>query len=235
MRRLASAGRNRAAVADGRTCETGSHRGADLSGTARRSAFPSTRSRVSRRSSGRAWLLAAASLGDVGESSPDRWESTSGHPGRPCSHRDPLSGMPSSSRESLEKARRAYEQLNGIEVIWRQDCYQLPTGRTSFGFKDGIGQPAIEGSGIPGTNPLEIAHKSGRVHPRLPRRDRQPCRRCLFRKFLAGTGRIWRFGSCIPGWPSTVSTCGRTPQTGKRRGVWAPRWWVAGKAEPLWS
>ena len=49
----------------------------------------------------------------------------------------------------------------GVEVIWRQDCYQLPTGRTSFGFKDGIGQPAIEGSGIPGSNPLEPPIKAG--------------------------------------------------------------------------
>ncbi len=48
-----------------------------------------------------------------------------------------------------------------MEVIWRQDCYQLPTGRTSFGFKDGIGQPAIEGSGMPGTNPMEPPIKAG--------------------------------------------------------------------------
>jgi len=34
-------------------------------------------------------------------------------------------------------------ELAGVEAIWRQDCYQLPTGRTSFGFKDGIGQPAV--------------------------------------------------------------------------------------------
>ena len=47
-------------------------------------------------------------------------------------------------------------------MIWRQDCYQLPTGRTSFGFKDGIGQPAIEGSGIrPGSNPHEPPIKAG--------------------------------------------------------------------------
>jgi len=46
-------------------------------------------------------------------------------------------------------------------VIWRQDCYQLPTGRTSFGFKDGIGQPAVEGSGIPGSNPRERPIKAG--------------------------------------------------------------------------
>jgi hypothetical protein len=49
----------------------------------------------------------------------------------------------------------------GVEVIWRQDCYQLPTGRTSFGFKDGIGQPAVEGSGIPGSNPRERPIKAG--------------------------------------------------------------------------
>jgi Dyp-type peroxidase family len=54
-----------------------------------------------------------------------------------------------------DRAHQAQERLPGVEVIWRQDCYQLPTGRTSFGFKDGIGQPAIEGSGIPSSNPLE--------------------------------------------------------------------------------
>jgi Dyp-type peroxidase family len=48
-----------------------------------------------------------------------------------------------------------------VEVIWRQDCYQLPTGRTSFGFKDGIGQPAVEGSGIPGSNSRERPIKAG--------------------------------------------------------------------------
>ena len=40
-------------------------------------------------------------------------------------------------------------------MIWRQDCYQLQSGRTSFGFKDGIGQPAVEGSGRPPSNPKE--------------------------------------------------------------------------------
>ena len=50
-----------------------------------------------------------------------------------------------------------------MEVIWRQDCYQLPTGRTSFGFKDGIGQPAVEGSGIPPSNPQERPIKAGEI------------------------------------------------------------------------
>ena len=37
----------------------------------------------------------------------------------------------------------------------------LPTERTSFGFKDGISNPAIEGSGIPATNPHEEPFKAG--------------------------------------------------------------------------
>src|SRR5262249_30646400 len=61
----------------------------------------------------------------------------------------------------LERARRAHDEVPGVALIWRQDCYQLSTGRTSFGFKDGIGQPAVEGSGIPGTNPGERPIKPG--------------------------------------------------------------------------
>jgi hypothetical protein len=30
-----------------------------------------------------------------------------------------------------------------------------------FGFADGIGHPAVEGSGIPGTNPYELPLKAG--------------------------------------------------------------------------
>ena len=58
---------------------------------------------------------------------------------------------------------RTLDGLAGVELIWRQDCYQLPTGRTSFGFKDGIGQPAVEGSGIPGSNPGEPPLKAGEI------------------------------------------------------------------------
>src|SRR5205807_3709323 len=61
----------------------------------------------------------------------------------------------------VERARQAHGDLPGIDVIWHQDCYQLRTGRTSFGFKDGIGQPAVEGSGIPGSNPDERPIKAG--------------------------------------------------------------------------
>ena len=102
----------------------------------------------------------AAALGDVGESSPVNWEKPLGSPDV---HVALAALSPDQARLDavVERARRAHQELPGVEVIWRQDCYQLPTGRTSFGFKDGIGQPAVEGSGIPGTNPNERPIKAG--------------------------------------------------------------------------
>jgi len=104
----------------------------------------------------------AAELGDVGESSPERWE-------KPLGTADVHVALAVLSPDAAgldalaERARDAHEQLPGVEVIWRQDCYQLPTGRTSFGFKDGIGQPAVEGSGIPPSNPQERPLKLGEI------------------------------------------------------------------------
>ena len=74
-----------------------------------------------------------------------------------------LSPDPALLQAAAEKAWRAQEQLPGVELIWRQECYQLPTGRTSFGFKDGIGQPAVEGSGRPSSNPHERPLKAGEI------------------------------------------------------------------------
>jgi len=102
----------------------------------------------------------AAHLGDFGDSAPEHWESPLG---RSSVHVALAVLSPDSRRlEALaERAQHVQAQLPGVEVIWRQDCYQLPTGRTSFGFKDGIGQPAIEGSGISPTNPNEQPIKPG--------------------------------------------------------------------------
>ena len=120
----------------------------------------------------------AAELGDVGESSPEHWEKPLGTPDVhvALAALAPDAGAARARSPSGRAART--RSSRGVEVIWRQDCYQLPTGRTSFGFKDGIGQPAVEGSGTPPRNPARAADQGGRVHPRLPRRDRRRCRRC---------------------------------------------------------
>jgi Dyp-type peroxidase family len=104
----------------------------------------------------------AAELGDIGESSPENWEKPLGTPDVHVAIAV-LAADAAHLEIATEKARRAQHDLDGITVLWRQDCYQLPTGRTSFGFKDGIGQPAVEGSGIPPTNPHERPLKAGEI------------------------------------------------------------------------
>ena len=102
----------------------------------------------------------AESLGDSGESSPEHWE-------KPLGSADVhvVIAAVAPGAEQLEaafaRARESYQKLKGITAIWRQDCHVLPGEREAFGFKDGISHPAIEGSGIPGTNPYERPLKPG--------------------------------------------------------------------------
>jgi Dyp-type peroxidase family len=104
----------------------------------------------------------AAELGDVGDSDPANWEKPLGT-GDVHVALAVLSADAGRVRALVEKVRTAHEELPGVELAWQQDCYQLPTGRTSFGFRDGIGQPAVEGSGIPSSNPGDRPLKAGEI------------------------------------------------------------------------
>ena len=99
-------------------------------------------------------------LRDDGESSPQHWEKPLGSPEV---HVVLTAVAPDSERLAVafERAKAAYRELSGITALWRQDCHVLPGEREAFGFKDGISHPAIEGSGIHGTNPKEPAFKPG--------------------------------------------------------------------------
>ena len=102
----------------------------------------------------------AAQLGDIGENAPENWEQPFGTP-------DVHVGLSALSPDAtqlervLARARTAYEELDGVTAIWRLDCHALPTDKEAFGFRDGISHPAIEGSGIPGSNPREKPIKAG--------------------------------------------------------------------------
>jgi Dyp-type peroxidase family len=104
----------------------------------------------------------AVDLGDVGASSPEHWEKPLG---TSQVHVAVAVLSPDRARHEavVERARRTQQELPGVEVVWRQDCYQLPTGRTSFGFKDGIGQPAVEGSGRVATDAGDRPLKPGEI------------------------------------------------------------------------
>jgi Dyp-type peroxidase family len=99
-------------------------------------------------------------LGDTGESSPEHWE-------KPLGSADVhvvLTALaPDTERleAALARAREEYQKISGITAIWRQNCHALPTQAEAFGFRDGISHPAVEGSGIPGSNPHEQPLRPG--------------------------------------------------------------------------
>lgn len=99
-------------------------------------------------------------LGDTGENSPEHWEKPLGTPevhvvftaiSPDAEHLEP----------ALDRARKAYQELPGVKAIWHQDVHVLAGEKEPFGFRDGISHPAIEGSGIPGSNPNEWPLKAG--------------------------------------------------------------------------
>ncbi len=99
-------------------------------------------------------------LGDTHESSPENWEKPLG---TAEVHVIIVAVSPDiqTLEEILERARKSYKDLPGITAIWRQDCHVLPNMKEPFGFRDGISHPAIEGSGVTGTNTLESPLKAG--------------------------------------------------------------------------
>ncbi|MCX5341206.1 Dyp-type peroxidase [Streptomyces atratus] len=102
----------------------------------------------------------AGLIGDVGESAPAHWEAPFGT-GEVHIALSALSPDTARLERALERARAAYQDTPGVQVIWQQEVRQLPTGRTTFGFRDGISYPNIEGVGLPGSNPQEAPIKAG--------------------------------------------------------------------------
>ena len=102
----------------------------------------------------------ASALGDTGDSDPARWEPPLG---TGDVHVVIVGVSPDGPRleAAIARATQALRDLPEVRVIWRQYCHALSTGREPFGFRDGISHPAVEGSGIPGTNPHEPPFKAG--------------------------------------------------------------------------
>ena len=102
----------------------------------------------------------AGELGDVGENAPENWEKPLGSQDL---HLVVVGLAPDTARleEAIRHAREAVRDLPGVVPIWQQDVHSSADLRNMFGFADGIAHPAVEGSGIPGTNPYEEPLKAG--------------------------------------------------------------------------
>ena len=171
----------------------------------RRWACRRTRSTASPGSSGRGWPRARRRWATPARAAPSTGRSRSGR-------RTSTSCSPRSRRirEQLEGGARARPQgatgsCPGIEAIWRQDCHALPTEREPFGFRDGISHPAIEGSGIPGTNPREQPLKAGEFVLGYPD-EMGGFRRCRSPRSWAATAPTSSSASCTSAWRRSAGT-----------------------------
>jgi deferrochelatase/peroxidase EfeB len=97
----------------------------------------------------------ADQLRDHGENDPKHWDSPfrSGliHIGVSV-----FSDSEEKWRRAMEVARQQYEGVSGLPVVVEQDFGAQPGDLNPLGYKDSIGQPAIEGSGVdplPGQGP----------------------------------------------------------------------------------
>jgi Dyp-type peroxidase family len=90
----------------------------------------------------------ASILNDFGHNAPANWEYPFG-----TSDMHVALAIYSKDDESLEvvleKARRSHHELPGISVVYRMKFGELPEGRNPFGFRDGLHNPHVEGSGVP--------------------------------------------------------------------------------------
>ena len=103
----------------------------------------------------------AHALGDTGESAPEHWERPLGTQRRP---RRVVAVAPDRARlePALDRAGEPSRSVEASTMIWRQDCHALGVRQESrSGSGTGSAHPAIEGSGIPGTNPRERPLKAG--------------------------------------------------------------------------
>jgi deferrochelatase/peroxidase EfeB len=104
----------------------------------------------------------AAALGDTGPADPSTW--VMGGPGNPPAHilislyttesRNPV-------RDALSAQLRTLFARCGLIEVWTQDVASFPHGKVHFGYRDGIGQPRIEGAPAKSIPDMQPASKAG--------------------------------------------------------------------------
>ncbi len=98
----------------------------------------------------------ARQLGDEGVNDPTSWEPPFGT-GQVHIGLSAFSDSEDKWRRAMAIARERYEGSSGVRVLHTQDFGAQPGDLNPLGYKDGIDQPAIEGSGdepLPGQGPL---------------------------------------------------------------------------------
>lgn len=88
-------------------------------------------------------------LGDTGDSAPERWDDTLGTQHDSIHAVLILYAIDNATCEREEAWHQStLIDMPSVAIIHEQDVGILPTGREHFGYLDGIGAPAVEGSGL---------------------------------------------------------------------------------------
>src|SRR5262249_50743133 len=102
----------------------------------------------------------AAILHDFGANAPANWEHPFGTADMHIALAIYAQGQQDLQRV-LELARKTHHDLPRISVVYRMQFGALPEGRNAFGFRDGLHNPVVEGSGIAGQIGNEAPVKAG--------------------------------------------------------------------------
>ena len=89
----------------------------------------------------------AEKLRDDGPNDPENWERPFGS-GQIHIQVSIVSATEDQWHRTMETARHHYQGLAGVSVLLTQDFGAQPGSLNPLGYRDGIGQPAIEGSGV---------------------------------------------------------------------------------------
>ena len=179
----------------------------------------------------------AAELGDVGESSPENWERAAlAHLSEVHSGLSALSPDAPRPEAVLKRARDAYHELPGIEVIWREG------GRTATSCPMSARRLASRmASAIRPSKARVFLAATPKRHP--SRRANLCCATrmswaasptCRSQRCWARTGRTWCSACSTHGWRRSASTCMTKPPVRWRRNDWLPRSSGAGQAARHW-
>ena len=171
----------------------------------------------------------ADELLDSGENDPKHWEPQFGsgliHIGVSV-----FSDSEETWRRTMDSARRHYEGRPGLTVLTTQDFGAQPGDLNPLGYKDSIGQPAIEGSGVeplPGQGP---AIKAGEFILGYPGRGRRAASGAAAGR--AGTKRHLRRAAQVPVAGRDVQPLPAGARSRRRTSASCSRrsWWGAGAA-----
>ena len=163
-------------------------------------------------------------LGDDGVNDPKNWDKPYGM-GQIHIGVSAFSESEEKHQRALAIAREQYEGFSGVSVLAMQDFGAQPGDLNSLGYKDGIDQPAVEGSGVEPLPGQGRPIKAGEFILGYPGEAGSPCR-CRSRTSSAATGPMWAFANISRASARSTASFGRM-EAPRKNGNWSPRSWSA--------